>query len=96
MYEPTITSGARVIRLKLKTSSLKTFGLVDPPPLIRMKPKVSKLMISSKIMYLFFAKIMLFLISTRQKQKVQINAKKTGKRIYTEILLPENIFEPPY
>lgn len=55
-----ITKGASVIRLKLKSSSLKTFESVEPPPLIRMKPKVSKLMISDKIRYLFLLKIMFF------------------------------------
>lgn len=71
-----MTKGASVIRLKLKISSLKTFGSVEPPPLISMKPKVSKLMISIKIRYLFLLKIMLFLFCTRQNRKVQIFAKK--------------------
>jgi hypothetical protein len=75
-YDPMITTGAIVIRRKLKISSLKTFGSAEPPPLISMKPKVSKLMISIKIRYLFLLKIILFLFSTRQNRKVQILAKK--------------------
>lgn len=75
-YDPVISKGASVIRLKLKISSLKTFGSAEPPPLIRMKPKDSKPMISNKIRYFFFVKIMLFLFSTRQKQKVQYFDKK--------------------
>jgi len=54
MYDPMIKIGARVIRLKLNTSSLKTFGSFDPPPLIRIKPKISKLKMRINLMYCFF------------------------------------------
>jgi len=53
-------TGAKVIRLKLKISSLKTALSVEPPPLISMKPNIKKLMISTNIKYFFFVKIMLF------------------------------------
>jgi hypothetical protein len=84
MYEPTTTSGASVMRRKLKISSLNVSGSEEPPPLIRMKPKVSKLMISNKIKYFFFVKIMLFSILYTPKQKgSDFLQKKSGKRIFS-------------
>ena len=54
MYELTIMIGARVIRRKLNISELNTLGSDELPPLIRMKPKVSKLMININAMCSFF------------------------------------------
>ncbi|BBE19191.1 hypothetical protein AQPE_3367 [Aquipluma nitroreducens] len=69
-YEPIITSGAKVIRRKLNTSGLKTFGSLELPPLINTKPKIMKLSIRIKIWYFFLVKIMIFSFCTRQKRKV--------------------------
>lgn len=76
MYDTIIISGASVILLKLKISSANWFGSEDPPPPIRMKPKVKKLMNSTKLKYFFFVKIMRFCFSTLKNKKVQINHKK--------------------
>jgi hypothetical protein len=54
MYDPTIRMGAKVIRLKLNISSLKIFGLSDPPPLININPKINKLTMRINRMYCFF------------------------------------------
>lgn len=66
MYEPMMIRGAKVILLKLKISSLNMLGSDEPPPLISIKPKVSKLTIRSNATYLFFWKIM-FLIAVHAK-----------------------------
>ena len=67
--------GARVIRRKLKMSSLKTFGLSEPQPLISMNPKINKLRIRIKLIYFFLLKT-IFYYCTRKKEKVQAMIKK--------------------
>jgi hypothetical protein len=54
MYDPIISTGASVIRLKLNISSLKTFGSSEPPPLIRMNPKINKQRMRMNLKYCFF------------------------------------------
>jgi hypothetical protein len=53
-YDPIIMMGASVIRLKLNISLLNTFGSSDPPPHIRMNPKISKLRMRINAIYCFF------------------------------------------
>jgi len=84
-YDKTMITGARVIRLKSNMSSLNLPGSTEPPPLISINPKISKLMINSKIRYFLFVKTIVFYSCTRKKQKVQIFAKKTVKEFVMKL-----------